>query len=496
MRRSLLIAGTTSDAGKSVVTTALCRALARRGVSVAPFKAQNMSNNSMVTVAGTEIGRAQWIQSIAAKAEPETAMNPVLLKPGSDRRSHVIVMGRPAGTLDSGEFASGRKALARAAFDAFDDLSSRYDVVVCEGAGSPAEINLRANDYVNMGLAQHGKIPTLIVGDIDRGGVFASMFGSLALLDAADQALVSGFIINKFRGDVGLLAPGLDTLRGLTGRPMLGVLPWQTGLWLDSEDSLALSDRGTHDLPADATPLSVAVVRFPRISNFTDIDALCLEPGLQVSFVDHPRQLAKADIVVLPGTRATLGDLAWLRERGLAESVTAHARRGGVVLGICGGFQMLGGAIADPLGIEGTPATSQGLGLLEVDTVFGAEKALRIATGRAFGAGASGYEIHHGVIERRGGEEFLGGARAGTVFGTMWHGILENDDTRSGWLREASALLELPDASSVVSFPAAREARLEALADLVEEHLDMGQILEIAAGGAPSGMLTVRGGLA
>lgn len=497
MRRSLLIAGTTSDAGKSVVTTALCRALARRGVSVAPFKAQNMSNNSMVTAEGTEIGRAQWIQSVAAKAEPETAMNPVLLKPGSDRRSHVIVMGQPAGTLDSGEFASGRKALARAAFDAFDDLSSRYDVVVCEGAGSPAEINLRANDYVNMGLAQHGQIPTLIVGDIDRGGVFASMFGSVALLDAADQALISGFIINKFRGDASLLGPGIDTLRELTDRPVLGVLPWQSGLWLDSEDALALSDRGTHVLPVDATPLNVAVVRFPRISNFTDVDALCLEPGLQVSFVDHPRQLAQADIVVLPGTRATLGDLAWLRERGLAAAVADHARRGGVVLGICGGFQMLGHTIADPHGIEGEPATAQGLGLLPVDTAFGADKTLRLATGTAYGAEASGYEIHHGVISRRGGDqEFLEGSRSGAVFGTMWHGSLENDATRSGWLREASALLGLPDASSTASFPAAREARLETLADLVEEHLDMDQILEIATGGAPSGMATVRGGLA
>lgn len=499
MRRSLLIAGTTSDAGKSVVTTALCRALARRGVSVAPFKAQNMSNNSMVTAEGTEIGRAQWIQSIAAKAEPETAMNPVLLKPGSDRRSHVIVMGRPGGTLGSGEFASGRKALARAAFDAFDDLSSRYDVVVCEGAGSPAEINLRANDYVNMGLAQHGKIPTLIVGDIDRGGVFASMFGSVALLDAADQALISGFIINKFRGDVSLLDPAIRTLGELTGRPTLGVLPWQSGLWLDSEDALALSDRGTHALPVDATPLNVAVVRFPRISNFTDVDALCLEPGLQVSFVDHPRQLAQADIVVLPGTRATLGDLAWLRERGLAEAVTDHARRGGVVLGICGGFQMLGHTIADPHGIEGASTTPQdvcpGLGLLPVDTVFGADKTLRLATGAAYGTQAGGYEIHHGVIERHGGEEFLEGARDGTVFGTMWHGSLENDATRSGWLREASALLGLPDASSTASFPAAREARLETLADLVEEHLDMDRILEIATGGAPAGMTVVRGGL-
>lgn len=357
MGQGLLVAGTTSDAGKSVVTTGICRALARRGLSVAPFKAQNMSNNSMVAVDpvtgdGVEIGRAQWIQAVAARAVPEAAMNPVLLKPGSDRRSHVVVLGRPAGHLEAGEFAGGRKHLAEAAFGALDDLRDRFDVVVCEGAGSAAEINLRAHDYVNMGLARHGDLPTVLVGDIDRGGVFAAMYGTLALLDASDQALVRGFVINKFRGDLGLLRPGLESLEKLTGRPVLGVLPWQRGLWLDSEDSLALSSRPAHD---GAGSLTVAVVMLPRISNFTDVDALCLEPDVRLRFVDDPRALAGADVVILPGTRATLADLAWLRGRGLDTAVADHARRGGVVLGICGGFQMLGRRISDPHGVEGTP---------------------------------------------------------------------------------------------------------------------------------------------
>ncbi|KXF84622.1 cobalamin biosynthesis protein CobQ [Rhodococcus ruber Chol-4] len=497
MGQGLLVAGTTSDAGKTVVTTGICRALARRGLSVAPFKAQNMSNNSMValdpdTGAGVEIGRAQWIQAVAARATPEAAMNPVLLKPGSDRRSHVVVLGRPAGHLEAGEFAGGRRHLADAAFAAFDDLRARFDVVVCEGAGSAAEINLRAHDYVNMGLARHGDLPTVLVGDIDRGGVFAAMYGTLALLDAPDQALVRGFVINKFRGDVGLLRPGLDTLEEITGRPVLGVLPWQRDLWLDSEDSLALSSRPAHD---GAGALTVAVVMLPRISNFTDVDALCLEPDVRVRFVDDPRAVAGADVVILPGTRATLADLAWLRGRGLDTAVADHARRGGVVLGICGGFQMLGRRIADPHGVEGTrDACVDGLGLLDVHTRFEPEKVLRLPTGTALGVPASGYEIHHGRISRGGDEEFLGGARAGTVFGTMWHGSLEGDALRAAWLRAVADLTGRDVATGTVGFHAAREARLEVLADMIEEHLDVDTLLGML-GDRPA-LPTLTGGLA
>jgi adenosylcobyric acid synthase len=492
-----MVLGTTSDAGKTVVTTGLCRALVRRGVRVAPFKAQNMSNNSMVTADGAEIGRAQWIQSVAARAEPEAAMNPVLLKPGSDRRSHVVLMGAPAGHLDASEYAGTRAPLAAAAYEAFDDLAGRYDVVICEGAGSPAEVNLRAHDYVNMGLARHARIPALLVGDIDRGGVFAAMHGTLALLDEADQALIAGLVINKFRGDAGLLEPGLDVVEKVTGRRVFGVLPWLPELWLDSEDSLAIRDR-----PAPAEPvasrLRVAVVRFPRISNFTDIDALCLEPGLEVSFAADPRSLTTADVVVLPGSRATIADLAWLRERGLAEAVEEHVKRGGVVLGICGGFQMLGREIADPDGVEGPAATRvAGLGLLDSVTTFGPGKVLGTPVGSALGAPVSGYEIHHGRVEGGAGDDFPGGTRSGAVFGTMWHGCLEGDAFRSAWLRLVSGLAGRSGVETgAVSFAAAREGRIDAIADAVEDHLDLDAVLRLLEHGAPPDLSPVLGGLA
>ncbi|WP_028849101.1 cobyric acid synthase [Thermocrispum municipale] len=481
----LLVAGTTSDAGKSVVTTGLCRAFARRGVRVAPYKAQNMSNNSMVCqdpAGGTaEIGRAQWVQALAAQVTPEPAMNPVLLKPGSDRRSHVVVMGQPAGEVSATDFATGRRHLAAAAHAAYDDLAERFDVVVAEGAGSPAEINLRSSDYVNMGLARHADLPVVMVGDIDRGGLFASMFGTLVLLEPADQALLAGFVVNKFRGDLGLLRPGLDQLERMTGRPVHGVLPWHPDLWLDSEDALDLEGRRGKD----GARVRVAVVRLPRISNFTDVDALGLEPDLDVVFVSDPRDLADAHLVVLPGTRATLADLAWLRSRGLDAAIKAHAAAGRPVLGICGGFQMLGRTVSDPNGVEGAVgAHAEGLGLLPVTTTFAVEKALRLPVGEALGAATTGYEIHHGRISRdAGAEEFLGGARSGQVFGTMWHGSLEGDAFRAAFLAEVAAL-----APSGASFPAARERRMELLADLVEEHLDVEMLLALARDGAPASL--------
>jgi adenosylcobyric acid synthase len=491
---ALLVAGTTSDAGKSVLTTALCRALARRGLRVAPFKAQNMSNNSMVTADG-EIGRAQWVQAVAARAEPETAMNPVLLKPGGDKVSHVVVRGHPAGRLDAADFVRGRAALAEAAFAAYDELSARYEVVVCEGAGSPAEVNLRAGDFVNLGLARHGRIPTVVVGDIDRGGVFAAMHGTVALLDATDQALVAGWVVNKFRGDLGLLDPGLDTLEKVTGRRVFGVLPWLPDLWLDSEDALALRDRRA-DPGAGADRLRVAVVVLPRISNVTDLDALCLEPGLDVVFADGPRALAGADVVVLPGTRATVADLAWLRERGLAHAVVAAADRGATVLGICGGFQMLGTSIADPDGVEG-PARQvvEGLGLLDARTTFRRDKVLERPAGSWRDVPVSGYEIHHGEVAVGSGEPFPGGVRVGSVFGTLWHGTLEGDRLRRAWLGEAADRAGLPFAPSSRSFADAREDRLERLADTAEEHLDVDALLELARSGPPP-LPVVPGGLA
>nr|WP_221634731.1 cobyric acid synthase [Nocardioides luti] len=476
----MLVAGTTSDAGKSIVTTGLCRALTRRGVLVAPFKAQNMSNNSMVTRDGAEIGRAQWIQALAARAEPEAAMNPVLLKPGGDQRSHVVVMGHPAGEVSSRDFVDGRRHLARAAYDAFDDLSARYDVVVAEGAGSPAEINLRAGDYVNMGLARHADMAAIVVGDIDRGGVFAAMYGTVALLEPADQRLVAGFVVNKFRGDASLLTPGLQELERLTGRPVHGVLPWHPDVWLDSEDALDLEGRRG---PQESV-LKVVVVRLPRISNFTDVDALGLEPDLDVVFTSDPRSLSDADLVVLPGTRATIADLAWLRRRGLDRAILAHARAGRPVLGICGGFQMLGRTVADPLGVEGGPGeVVEGLGLLDARTDFSPDKVLGLPEGSALGLPTGGYEIHHGRVTRGEAEEFLGGARDEAVFGTMWHGSMEGDAFRQAFLGEVARLLGGSRAPSSVSFPAARERRLELLGDLVEEHLAVDALLDLATSG-------------
>ena len=463
MTGALLVAGTTSDAGKSVVTTGLCRAFARRGVKVAPFKAQNMSNNSMVCAApdggGAEIGRAQWVQALAAQAEPEPAMNPVLLKPGSDRRSYVVVMGRPAGSVSATDFLDGREHLARAAYDAFDDLTSRYDLVVAEGAGSPAEINLRASDYVNMGLARHASLPTVVVGDIDRGGVFAAFFGTVALLDPDDQALVAGFVVNKFRGDISLLAPGLARLQELTGRPVYGVLPWHPDLWLDSEDALDLEGRRSTE-----GRLRVAVVRLPRISNFTDVDALGLEPALDVVFASTARGLAEADLVVIPGTRSTIADLTWMRSRGLDQAVLTHARAGKPVLGICGGCQILGKSIADPDGIEGAVTSVDGLGLLDLHTEFSAEKVLRTHE-------PAGYEIHHGRV--------TGELTSGAVTGTMVHGALEDDTARDTFL---CAALGVP---AEASFPTARERRLDLLGDLVEQHVDVDALLTLAHDGAP-----------
>ncbi len=480
-----MVAGTTSDAGKSLVTTGLCRAFARRGLTVAPFKSQNMSNNSMVCADGAEIGRAQWVQALAAGAEPEAAMNPVLLKPGGDRRSHVVVMGQPAGEISSKEFVGGRTHLAAAAYAAYDDLASRYELVVAEGAGSPTEINLRAGDYVNMGLARHADMPVVVVGDIDRGGVFAALYGTVALLEPEDQALLAGFVVNKFRGDETLLAPGLRRLEELAGRPVLGTLPWSPDVWLDSEDALDLE--GRRAAGADGA-LRVAVVRLPRISNFTDVDALGLEPGVDVVFTADPHELADADLVVLPGTRATVSDLAWLRARGLDRAIVRHADAGRAVLGVCGGFQMLGRHVHDPDGVEaGEPTSVPGLGLLPVETTFAAEKVLRLPQGTALGVEASGYEIHHGRISRDAdAEEFLGGARAGSVLGTMWHGSLESDALRTAVLDVAARARGGSFAASGVSFAAAREARLDLLGDLAERHLDVDALVGLAERGAPA----------
>jgi len=489
------VAGTGSEAGKSALVAGLCRWLARQGVTVAPFKAQNMSLNSFVTAEGAEIGRAQAMQAAAAGIEPTADMNPVLLKPGSDRRSQVVVLGHPEAEADAVGYRALAGRLRRVALESLARLRGRYDVVICEGAGSPAEINLREDDVANMSLARAAGLPVIVVGDIDRGGVFAALYGTLALLPPADQALISGFVINKFRGAAELLDSGLSILERLTGRPVYGVLPWREGLWLDAEDSLSLGSRGgaltpsTHHGPfAPADFLRVAVVKLPRISNFTDTDALAAEPGVLVRFAGYPAELADADLVVLPGSRATVEDLAWLRERGLADAIVDRARRHRPVLGICGGYQMLAGQIDDP--VESGQGRLEGLGVLPVRVRFAAAKRLGRPVGGAPGAPVTGYEIHHGIAEVTdpAAEPFLDGCRRGAVWGTSWHGALENDEFRRAFLAEVAALAgrdftPAPD----TDFAALRQARLDVLGDLVADHLDAAALSRLIEDGPPPG---------
>lgn len=382
MKGALLIAGTTSDAGKSVVVAGLCRLLARRGVRVAPFKAQNMSNNSVVTLDGGEIGRAQALQARAAGLEPSVRFNPILLKPGSDRRSQLVVRGRAIDTVGAKDYFRHRTELRAIVAEELAGLRAEFDVVICEGAGSPAEINLRATDLANMGLARAADLPVLVVGDIDRGGVLAHLFGTVAVLEPEDQQLISGFVINKFRGDVDLLRPGIDQLTALTGRPTLGVIPFAEDLWIDAEDSLgtvADAPVGRSLPPRGADWLTVAAVRLPRISNSTDVEALACEPGVAVRWVTDPSRLAGADLVILPGSKATVSDLDWLRRTGIADALLARAAAGGPILGVCGGYQMLGRTITDT--VESGAGTVPGLGLLDLEIEFADPKVLRRATG-------------------------------------------------------------------------------------------------------------------
>ncbi len=495
MRSALLVAGTTSDAGKSVLAAGLCRWLTRRGVRTAPFKAQNMSNNSVVTADGGEIGRAQALQAAACGLEPSVRFNPVLLKPGGDRSSQVVVLGRAVGEVSALSYRERKAELFTTVLTTLDGLRDDFEVVVCEGAGSPAEINLRANDIANMGLARAADLPVLVVGDIDRGGVFAHLFGTLALLDPADQALVGGFVVNKFRGDPALLDLGLRQLNALTGRPVLGVLPWREELWLDAEDSLSYAADGVIGRPEPPHGdqwLRVAVVRLPRISNATDVEALACEPGVSVRFVTEPSRLADADLVVVPGSKATVEDLRWLRTTGLADAIAAH---GGPVLGICGGFQMLGRAIEDA--VESRAGAVAGLGLLDVDVRFEPDKTLRRPHGDAFGEPVTGYEIHHGVVVRNAEEGLVTlpdgtpeGALRGRVAGTHWHGLLENDDFRRALLRWAAGhagregFTPAPD----VDFAGRRAAQLDLLGDQVADHLDTDAVWALLEDGAPPGL--------
>ena len=488
MSGALLVAGTSSDAGKSVVVAGLCRLLARGGTRVAPFKAQNMSNNSVVTVEGGEIGRAQAMQARAAGLAPSVRFNLILLKPGSDRTSQLVIRGQVADSVTAAGYVEHRDRLAGIVLDELSSLRAEFDVVICEGAGSPAEINLRPTDLTNMGLARAADLPVILVGDIDRGGLLAHLFGTVAVLEPADQALIAGFVVNKFRGDPALLEPGLRQLHAMTGRPTYGVLPYADGLWLDAEDSLSVVAHrvvGSPEPPRGDEWLRVAAVRLPRISNSTDVEALACEPGVLVRWTTDPADLADTDLIVLPGSKATVADLSWLRDRGLAGAIVDHARAGKPVLGICGGLQMLCRRIEDR--VESRAGVVAGLGLLDADIAFGEAKVLR-----RWQRPLTGYEIHHGRLSRCAEERWFGGDSEphgivrGAVFGTHWHGLLDNDDFRRSWLtRIAGAAGRRGFVVGNTNVASRRDSQLDLIADLLAANLDVDAVLGLLDGPPP-----------
>jgi adenosylcobyric acid synthase len=473
---ALMVQGTTSDAGKSTLVAALCRILKRRGVSVAPFKPQNMALNSAVTVDGGEIGRAQALQALACGLEPHTDFNPVLLKPTTDKKAQVIIHGKVATDLDAKAYHEYKPRAMGAVLESWGRLTAQYDCVLVEGAGSPAEINLRDRDIANMGFAEAVDCPVIIVADIDRGGVFAHLVGTLELLSASEQARVVGFVINRFRGDIALLEPGLDWLEQRTGKPVLGVLPYLHGLMLDAEDAIATS---TVDGKKTARIRAVAPA-YPRTSNHNDLDPLRLHPQVDFRWIGPGEALPPADLIVLPGSKAVRADLDWLRAQGHDLAIARHLRYGGKVIGLCGGYQMLGRSIADPLGLEGQPGTTSGLGFLAVDTTLETEKQLRNVSGHLLLDGRSamtGYEIHLGVTQgdglTRAAVQLADGRADGAisadnqVLGTYCHGVFDHPEALTALLRWAGA----GDVDSV-DFAARREADLERLADSVEVAFD------------------------
>ena len=478
----LMVQGTTSDAGKSALVTALCRILARRGIRVAPFKPQNMALNSAVTVDGGEIGRAQALQAQAAGIEAHTDMNPVLLKPGSDTGSQVIVQGHAVGNMDARAYHRYKSTARAAVLESCRRLRQQYEVVLVEGAGSPAEINLRANDIANMGFAEAVNCPVLLIADINRGGVFAHLTGTLALLSERERQRVKGLIINRFRGDPALLQPGIDWLEQETRKPVLGVLPFLHNLHLEGEDSLARADGAAREEGA----LNVVVPALPRLSNHTDFDPLRLHPRVNLRFIDRGETIPAADLVILPGSKNVCADLAWLRAQGWECYLQRHLRYGGRLLGICGGFQMLGQVIEDPDGIEDSGGGCRGLGLLDMRTRLAPGKQLRRVRGRLSpeGAPVRGYEIHSGVTSGPALDDFLveldgeaGGPRDGArsaddqVRGTYLHGLFDDGDACATLLRWAGL-----EHSQGADYAQRCAADIERLADAVEAHLDMAAI--------------------
>ena len=484
----LVVCGATSDAGKSWIVAGLCRVLARHGARVAPFKAQNMSLNAAVTADGAEIGHAQWVQAVAAGVEAESCMNPVLLKPTGDRSSQLVVMGEVRGVLCASDYHRTKLELRPVVLDALADLRRRFDVVVCEGAGGAAEINLLDRDLSNLPLAAAAGFPAVVVGDIDRGGVFASLYGTVALLPDDLRSWVRGFIVNRLRGDPTLLFDGCRDLERRCGVPTLGVVPMIDGTDLDAEDSLALDRWPTEG--NSAAPLDVVVVRFPRIANFGDVDPLRIEPSVALRWVRSARELGRPHLIVLPGSKSTRADLEWFRASGLAEAVDRSAA---AIVAVCAGAQMAGERIEDPIGIEGPPGSTTGLGWLRVTTHFEGPKVLDRPRGVAVaepgsGQPVRGYRIHHGRIRASGDvDPWLVGSdgaplgwRTGRVLGTTLHALFENDGLRAAILRWAAqrAGAPAPDVGAD-SFAAAREARLDRIADTLEEHVDLDRVLAL-----------------
>jgi len=477
-----MLQGTGSDVGKSVLVAALCRALTNRGLRVLPFKPQNMSNNAAVTTDGGEIGRAQALQAIACRVEPHSDMNPVLLKPQADRTSQLIVHGRVRGTLGSGNFRAARGALMAEVLESYDRLRAACDIVVVEGAGSPAEINLRAGDIANMGFARAANVPVVLIGDIDRGGVIASLVGTRAVIDAEDAAMIHGFLINKFRGDPALFEDGYREIERRSGWPGFGVIPWlSAAARLPSEDAVIL------ERPADPREgrKLIACPILPRISNFDDLDPLKLEPGVELVMVPPGKPIpAEAAIIVLPGSKATIADLAALRAEGWDIDIKAHHRRGGIIVGLCGGYQMLGRRIADPLGIEGTAAEVEGLALLDIETILSPAKTLRHVHGTALGAPIEGYEMHMGETSGPGTAQPFAtledGARdgainrEGNVIGSYLHGLFASPDLRRVLLARIGV------AGGERDYLADVDAALDDIAAEFAAHADIDAMLRIA----------------
>ncbi|SEG01491.1 cobyric acid synthase [Vibrio hangzhouensis] len=476
--KALMVQGTTSDAGKSVLVAGLCRVLARRRIKVAPFKSQNMALNSAVTQDGGEIGRAQAVQAQAAGVEATVHMNPVLIKPNSDVGAQIIIQGKAYANMDATGFHDYKKTAMPYVLDSFSKLTKEFDAIMIEGAGSPAEINLRENDIANMGFAEAADVPVIIVADIDRGGVFAHLYGTLALLSQSEQDRVIGFVINRFRGDISLLESGLDWLEKKTGKPVIGVLPYIHGLNIEAEDAINASQTVSKN-----SKLNVAVPVLTRISNHTDFDALRLHPDIDFRYVGKGESIGSADLIILPGTKSVRDDLAYLREQGWDKELLRHLRFGGKVLGICGGFQMLGKSIHDPLGIEGIAGSSKGLGLLDVVTELQPEKQLTNMSGTFTlndkTVPVKGYEIHAGqsTINSHQPLVFSGGAKDGAisednqVIGTYLHGILDSPEfitVLADWVNGESL--------SHFSIEEEKEQALDTIADAIENHLDLHQL--------------------